>query len=294
MEKAEQPAVPCFHPTLRHKMTSSSSIAMDGVIDSSIPTRYSCEADCQSSHNNSEASAADDTTTCTSPTPTNATPLRRRLTLAASSALACLFIAVVCDDRAPSRLSGWKNRVSKSKPIGRHNHMQPAVVAAGDPVHFELDRTLEEDEGNDGDDGDDENNNDDNNNNNNDNDEEDGNENDDDNANQANDDNDDAQQANGDDAVNDDQAANNNNDDAQAQYDDDLNGDMNADDYFYDGINDDYATDDASTIDDFYAFEEDPRPPDLFPLTSRVVIGYTVAAMALTLGASGGIGGGKL
>lgn len=42
--------------------------------------------------------------------------------------------------------------------------------------------------------------------------------------------------------------------------------------------------------DDFYAFEE--RPPSLLPLSDRDVIGYAIIAMALTLGASGGIGGG--
>lgn len=46
--------------------------------------------------------------------------------------------------------------------------------------------------------------------------------------------------------------------------------------------------------DDFYAMPEDPGPPRLFPLTSRDVAAYVLASMGLTLGASGGIGGGGI
>jgi uncharacterized membrane protein YfcA len=127
-----------------------------------------------------------------------------------------------------------------------------------------------------------------------------------DDAYQANNNGDDQANNNGDDQAannnyNDDQAANNNNDD-QAANNDDLNqnygygnddGAPDADDYFYDYFTDDYASDDT-TIDDFYAFEQEDRAPRLFPLTPRVLLGYMIAAMALTLGASGGIGGGGI
>lgn len=46
--------------------------------------------------------------------------------------------------------------------------------------------------------------------------------------------------------------------------------------------------------DDFYAYDEDPGPPRLFPLTLRELLGFLLAALALTLGASGGIGGGGI
>jgi len=46
-------------------------------------------------------------------------------------------------------------------------------------------------------------------------------------------------------------------------------------------------------IDDFYAFDEE-RPPRLLPLSRKDKIGYVLIVMALTLGASGGIGGGGI
>ena len=46
--------------------------------------------------------------------------------------------------------------------------------------------------------------------------------------------------------------------------------------------------------DDFYAFQEDPGPPRLFPISSRDVAAFCCASMGLTLGASGGIGGGGI
>lgn len=65
--------------------------------------------------------------------------------------------------------------------------------------------------------------------------------------------------------------------------------DVDNDDFFDDGIAD---ADDDKYDDDFYAFIDDPGPPQLFPLTSRYILGLSVASMALTLGATGGIGGG--
>jgi len=66
------------------------------------------------------------------------------------------------------------------------------------------------------------------------------------------------------------------------------------DDYFDDRlqVNDDVSY--IKVIDDYYAYDEDPGPPTLFPLTPRLVIGYLIASCALTLGASGGIGGGGI
>lgn len=46
--------------------------------------------------------------------------------------------------------------------------------------------------------------------------------------------------------------------------------------------------------DDFYKFVGDPLPPRLFPLTRRDVIGFMLASLGVTLGSSGGIGGGGL
>lgn len=67
------------------------------------------------------------------------------------------------------------------------------------------------------------------------------------------------------------------------------------DDFFDDAIQDDQYSDDiVFAIDDFYAYQEDPRPPTLFPLTARTVIGYFIASLALTLGCSGGSGGGGI
>jgi uncharacterized membrane protein YfcA len=50
----------------------------------------------------------------------------------------------------------------------------------------------------------------------------------------------------------------------------------------------------GSQDDDFYKFVGDPLPPRLFPLNQRDVIGFMLASLAVTLGASGGIGGGGL
>ena len=87
-------------------------------------------------------------------------------------------------------------------------------------------------------------------------------------------------------------------------YQDDGNNDKQEprpgeDDFFDDRIEDDqYLNDDGKSntvgIDDFYAFPEGPRPPTLLPLTEREVIGYAMTSMAITLGASGGIGGGGI
>ena len=46
--------------------------------------------------------------------------------------------------------------------------------------------------------------------------------------------------------------------------------------------------------DDFYKFVGDPLPPRLFPLTRRDVVGFMLASLGVTLGSSGGIGGGGL
>ncbi|GAX25508.1 hypothetical protein FisN_12Lh044 [Fistulifera solaris] len=79
--------------------------------------------------------------------------------------------------------------------------------------------------------------------------------------------------------------------DDQAKTDDttdDGNNNVHNDDFFDDGI----ADADDDNYDDFYAFIDDPGPPQLYPLTSRYILGLSVASMALTLGATGGIGGG--
>jgi hypothetical protein len=112
---------------------------------------------------------------------------------------------------------------------------------------------------------------------------------------QGNDDanNDDAN--NGDDANDADDA--NNGDDANAA-DDDM--EMEQDDFFEDDLADDVVADNSNPAarayqdDDFYAYQGDPAPPTLFPLEGRMVVGYLVSSMALTLGASGGIGGGGI
>jgi len=64
------------------------------------------------------------------------------------------------------------------------------------------------------------------------------------------------------------------------------------DDFFGEDLADDYIQE--NTIDDFYAFVEGPEQPHLFPLTEREIVGYFIASAALTLGASGGIGGGGI
>jgi len=92
--------------------------------------------------------------------------------------------------------------------------------------------------------------------------------------------------------------------------DDDLNeGDaqeQQQDDYYH--YHDDYVTVEPTFTptsfptempvviidDDFYAFQEDPGPPRLLPLSSRDVAAFLIASMGLTLGASGGIGGGGI
>lgn len=68
------------------------------------------------------------------------------------------------------------------------------------------------------------------------------------------------------------------------------------DDYFDDKLADDQLTDDDRTIiwDDFYAFKEDWKPPNVFPLTTRKIVAYILIIVASTLGASGGIGGGGI
>lgn len=72
------------------------------------------------------------------------------------------------------------------------------------------------------------------------------------------------------------------------------------DDFFEDKLADDAVADNSFSSntrrydDDFYAYVGDPAPPTLFPLQDRYIIGYIVSAMALTLGASGGIGGGGI
>jgi hypothetical protein len=46
--------------------------------------------------------------------------------------------------------------------------------------------------------------------------------------------------------------------------------------------------------DDFYKYDGDPLPPTLFPITRRDVIGFMFASIGVTLGSSGGIGGGGI
>ena len=73
------------------------------------------------------------------------------------------------------------------------------------------------------------------------------------------------------------------------------NEDENNDDRAEHGEHDDtpiYVDDDY--IDDFYAFQEDPGPPTLLPLTAHYVFGLMLAAMGATLAAGGGIGGGGI
>lgn len=206
-----------------------------------------------------------DTATATAHTDTahtGAVSMRRRLTVVAASALSFVMIAALCDDKASSKLSFSWSSLSLRESTGNGYNQKTQLTA----FQAELERTLEEDE----DQQDDEAN--------------------EDNAGDEDGGNDDQQQNENDDAAQaNDDAQNNNGDDA---LDDDLNGGNGGfDDYFYEGINDDtYGN--TNNIDDFYAFEEDPRPPTLFPLSYRVVLGYVIAAMALTLGASGGIGGG--
>ena len=53
-----------------------------------------------------------------------------------------------------------------------------------------------------------------------------------------------------------------------------------------------YVDDDY--IDDFYAFQEDPGPPTLLPITGPEAVGFLLASMGATLAAGGGIGGGGI
>jgi hypothetical protein len=68
------------------------------------------------------------------------------------------------------------------------------------------------------------------------------------------------------------------------------------DDYFDDIVADDQLADDDKKVmyDDFYAYIDDWKPPKLMPMTTRKLIGYGIIALASTLGASGGIGGGGI
>jgi len=98
-----------------------------------------------------------------------------------------------------------------------------------------------------------------------------------------------------DDAMNDDAASNDeaDNDDAGADNDDAANNDEAEQDE--QGEHDDtpiYVDDDY--IDDFYAFEEEPGPPTLLPITAPIVVALLLAAMGATLAAGGGIGGGGI
>jgi hypothetical protein len=68
-------------------------------------------------------------------------------------------------------------------------------------------------------------------------------------------------------------------------------------DGYDDQVADDQIADDdtpVKTYDDFYAYQEDPGPPTLFPLTPREIMGFFLASLALCLGASGGLGGGGI
>jgi putative Ca2+/H+ antiporter (TMEM165/GDT1 family) len=88
------------------------------------------------------------------------------------------------------------------------------------------------------------------------------------------------------------------NDDAVDDYVDD-NGDE-ADDndeqqQHQNGQDDDapiYVDDDF--VDDYYAFQQDPGPRRLLPITATDVFGFLLASMGVTLAAGGGIGGGGI
>lgn len=104
---------------------------------------------------------------------------------------------------------------------------------------------------------------------------------------------------NGDDAVNDDVAEDNEDDDEEEEEeeedDEEEDNDNDDDDEKHEHDHDDtpiYVDDDY--IDDFYAFQEDPGPPTLLPLTATEVVGLWLAAMGATLAAGGGIGGGGI
>jgi uncharacterized membrane protein YfcA len=225
---------------------------------------------------------------------------RRRLTTAvASSALCFIFLAVLYEESSAARggLSRfWKsNRHAHVSVSGsgsgsgsrqKHDRIKSAMSETHSHHHHNnhdaaVERTLEGDDNNDGEDNENDDGNNDGDNQGNDGDDDQGNDND-------NDNNDDQQEQNG----GDDQAQGDDQQNDGYGYDGDDRG-YGADDYFYDGFTDDYGND-VTYVDDFYAYEEDPKPPTLFPLSVRVLVGYSIAAMALTLGASGGIGGGGI
>jgi uncharacterized membrane protein YfcA len=82
--------------------------------------------------------------------------------------------------------------------------------------------------------------------------------------------------------------------DEEEQQDEEQNGPGN-DDFFDDYIQDDLvAADNGSKgYDDFYVFEKSGSgPPRLLPLTTKTIVGFFVAALALGIGASSGTGGG--
>jgi uncharacterized membrane protein YfcA len=250
-------------------------------------------ADSPSSSSSSSTSSAS-TCNCDKCTAEKQPFTRRRLTAAvASSALCFIFLAVLYEESsAAGGLSRFWNHRNAHVSGSRQHHDRPKSAISQEHSrysyhhhHTAFERTLEEDNG-----GDNNDNNNDNDDGNNDGGDDQGNgDGDDDQGNE----NDDQQQQNGgDDQVQgDDQQNDNDGYGYDGQQDDRGYG---ADDYFYDGFTDDYADDAMTYVDDFYAYEEDPRPPRLFPLSARVLVGYSIAAMALTLGASGGIGGGGI
>ena len=85
------------------------------------------------------------------------------------------------------------------------------------------------------------------------------------------------------------------NDQQQDEENEHENQEPGHDDFFDDDIDqfdDDSYNAREKYVDDFYAFIGDPQPPKLLPFTGRTTVGYLIVAIALTLGASGGIGGG--
>ena len=83
------------------------------------------------------------------------------------------------------------------------------------------------------------------------------------------------------------------NDDANDNNDDDAAGDDGEQEENDREQHDDtpiYVDDDF--IDDYYAFQEDPGPRTLLPITTLDVVGFLLASFGVTLAAGGGIGGG--
>lgn len=83
------------------------------------------------------------------------------------------------------------------------------------------------------------------------------------------------------------------NDDANDDNDDDAAGDDGEQEEKEREQHDDtpiYVDDDL--IDDYYAFQEDPGPRTLLPITTLDVVGFLLASFGVTLAAGGGIGGG--